>query len=312
MTITAEIKQNVVDALIKDMKQRNSKSQAEYTRYIRNLLDIPFDESAFSIIKKETGRSAIKETSWLKLAFHFGLMRSDWNTAQTTTFNSVQTAMKLCQENGIWQVLCDRCGVGKSYAAKHYAKTHKGSAIYVDCSENPQPADFILALGRQLGIPFTSTYSKMWQETMECLVLIDHPILICDELGDVDDRVITLLKGLYNKADNGANMELGFYGIGADNLRQRLINGRKYNKRSYAEFWSRFDNNITTLNFTNSPTEFTKELREELELIVDANLPVEIADKRQLIIDKCMKTLGVRAVRKEIALQLKINNLNAI
>jgi len=308
MKITPELKQEVVTALERDMIQRGSKSQAEYSRYIKHLLNIPFDTSAFSTIKKVDGRSAIKDTSWLKLAYHFGLMRNDWQTAQTATFNTIQVAMELCQENGIWQVLCDRNGIGKSYAARAYAEAHKDSVIYIDCSQHTTLVSFIAAVGRQVGVPMKRTYSEQWELITDTLILMEKPLLVLDELGDVDDRVITLLKGLYNKADNGGTMELGFYGMGADNLQQRLENGRLYKKRSYAEFWSRFDNQTTALNFKNDPQSYLLELREELEAIIDANLPKEILEQRTFIIKKCLQTMGVRSVKKEIALQLKIYN----
>lgn len=307
MKITPELKQEVVAALERDMTQRGSKSQADYSRYIKHLLNIPFDTSAFSTIKKVDGRNAIKETSWLKLVSHFGLMRNDWQTAKTATFNTIQEALELCQEDGIWQVLCDRAGIGKTYAARAYAEAHKG-VIFLDCTQHKTLVSFISGIGRQVGVPMQRTYTEQWEMITNTIILMDKPLLILDEMGDVDERVLGLLKGLYNKADRGGFLEVGFYGMGADNLQQRLDNGRLYKKPAYAEFWSRIDNNITDLNFGKKPGEFEVEFREELTAIIDANLPKEIADKRAKIIDSCFKTGGVRAVKKQIPLQLKIYN----
>ena len=310
MKITPELKQEVVAALMRDMTQRGSKSQAEYSRYIKHLLNIPFDTAAFSTIKKEDGRNAIKETSWLKLAYHFRLMHNDWQTAQTGTFKTIQTALELCQDSGIWMVLCDRAGIGKTYAARSYAEEHKGSVFYVDCSQHTTPASFIAAVGRQVGVPPQRTLDEQWGEIANVLILIDKPLLILDEMGDVDEKVLGYLKGLYNKADNcSGTLEVGFYGMGADNLKQRLDNGMLYKKRSYAEFWSRFGDNIKKLDFSPIHKEALSEYREELTAIIDANLPKEIAGKRTKIIDTCFKTGGVRAVKKEIALELKIYNV---
>lgn len=313
MEITTQIRTNVVDALMRDMQQRGVASQSQYSKYIHNLLDIPFDKAALSTIKKVEGHKAIRDSSWLKLAKHFNLLgASQWNTAITATYTKIHTALDLCKDNGIWQVLCDGAGLGKSYAAAQYAAQQRGTVIYIDCSDCGSKSDFINEFARLFGLERTSTYNKLWREVVDELLLIDRPLLILDEFGDVAHSVITLLKSLYNRADAGDHMELGCYFIGANNLKKRLENGRKFNKQSYAEFWSRFDNNITSLGFARTKNEYLCELNEEIEAIVDANLPAELADRRTIIVDKCLSTMGVRAVRKEIALQQKIKHLNAI
>ena len=308
MKITPELKQEVVTALERDMKQRESKSQAEYSRYIKNLLNIPFDASAFSTIKKVDGRNAIKETSWLKLVTHFGLVRNDWQTAKTATFNTIQTALELCQQKGLWRILCDRAGIGKTYAAQVYAEEHKGSVIFVDCAQHTTISSFVSAIGRQVGVPTQRTTNAQWEMITDTLILMDKPLLILDEMGDVDEKVLGLLKGLYNKADRRGFLGIGVYGMGADNLKQRLENGRLYKKRSYAETWSRFGDIINTLNFSTIPEESMSEYREELTAIIDANLPKEIADQRTKIINSCFRTGAVRAVKNAIPLQLEIYN----
>ena len=140
------------------------------------------------------------------------------------------------------------------------------------------------------------------------LLLLDSPLLILDEFGDCADIVVTLMKGLYNKANMGDRMALGCYFIGADNLEKKLIDGRRGKKKSYAEFWSRFNEKVTRLNFSKKPLEFEAELAKEIEAIVDANLPESLRDKREDVIRKSLATKGVRAVQKEIAIQRMLVN----
>lgn len=313
MEITAQVKERVVSALLEDMRQRGCKSQNEYAQYIQRLLNISFDKSAMSQIKKPEGRNAIKETSWLKLATHFNVFgEKRWRTAQTGTFVTVTTALNLCKNHGVWQVLCDNAGIGKTYAATKFAEAHKENAIYVDCSQCTSKTEFITEVGRQLGLERTTTYNQLWREAVDQMLLMQNPVLILDEFGDVADSVITLLKGTYNKADRGDFMAMGCYMIGADNLRKRLIDGRKNKRQSYAEFWSRIDNNITNLGFSTKQDVYRQELREEVEQIVALNLPDRLDDKRHEIIDKVMKTNGTRAIRKELAKYTEIKNLNAV
>jgi hypothetical protein len=310
MQITNEIKQRVVNSLVNE-QAKLGKGSNEYAIYIENMLQIPFNKSAYSQIKQPKGYGAIKDITWLKLAKHFNCLHSaGWKTAKTATYIQVQTALDLCREEGLWQVLCDIAGIGKSHAAYEYARQHKGKVIYVDCSDTQSKHDFIAEVARQFGIERTGTYVKLWRDVTDELLLMEKPLLILDEFGDVAESVITLLKGLYNKADMGDRLALGCYFIGADNLKKRLSDGRKYGKQSYAEFWSRFDNKITTLNFNARPDKFQLELRNEIEKIVDINLPAELKDKRETVIEKCLLTGGVRSVRKEIALQRKIKSIS--
>jgi hypothetical protein len=309
MVISNQTKERIVAAMLADMQSRG-KSQNEYAHYISIMLDIPFDKTAMSMIKNADKRNAIRDRSWLKLGNHFNILHtSQWNTAQTNAWISVQAGLDLCRENGIWQMLCDKAGIGKSYAAMEYAVKHKGNVFYIDCSDCQSKTDFILELARQLGLEHNSTYTRLWRNVTDELLLMDKPLLILDEFGDVAQSVITLMKGLYNKANQGDYIAVGCYFIGADNLHQRMMNGRKYNKQSYAEFWSRFDNQINSLNFDARPENFRAQLQREIEAIVQCNLPDSLADVRATIIEKCLRTGGVRSIRKEIALQVKIKEL---
>jgi hypothetical protein len=309
MEITNQIKERVANALVTEQSNLG-KGSNEYAAFISKMLGITFDKSAYSQIKKPAGYRAIKDITWLKLAKHFNcLSTSEWQTAKTNTYIAVQTALDLCKNEGLWQVLCDIAGIGKSHAAFEYAQQHKATVIYVDCSDCMTKNEFIVELARQFGLERTSTYNRLWRDVTDELLLLEKPLLILDEFGDVAEGVITLLKGLYNKADMGDRMALGAYFIGADNLKKRLCDGRKGNRQSYAEFWSRFNNQITSLNFDRRPDGFKKELTSEIEKILDSNLPAEIADKRDTIIEKALSTGGVRSIRKEIALQIKIKSL---
>lgn len=312
MIITNEIKERTASAMIADMTARGFGSQTTYARFIGGQLSTALDTGALSGIFSPDGRSAIADAAWMKLARHFGTLASGcWNKADTGTFLTVTTALDVCQRYGIWQVLCDNAGIGKSYAARYYAERNGQSVIYIDCSQCPSKSEFIRELACRLGVEQTGTYNRLWREATDALLLIDRPLLILDEFGDVPDSVITLLKSLYNKADMGDYMALGLYMIGADNLKQRLITGRKRRRQSYAEFWSRFDNNITSLNFDSKSDIYIRQLRGEVEMIVDANLPAPMATNREEIICKTLKTAGSRAVRKNINIQAVINRISS-
>lgn len=308
MEITPQIKERVVQCLLSDKEQRKFSSFKKHAIYVSQILGIPFDDAAYSQIKSVKGRDGvITNQSWLKLARHYKCLdQSRWNSAETHVYRTVTTALEYCRNGGIWQVLCDNAGMGKSYAALQFVQQHKDSVIYIDCSDCGSKSDFITEVANSLGIPKASTFSKLWRDCVDFMLLMDKPLLILDEFGDVAEGVITLMKGLYNKADLGDRMALGCYFIGADNLRFRLDNGRKRCKQSYAEFWSRFNSQLTTLNIPRVASSYEECLKRDIALIVDTNITSDIAHKRSEIIDNCVKTMGVRSVRKEILKHIAI------
>lgn len=304
MEITEKIKDKVVFNLFQELK-RLGVSQAEFARRVALRHGIKFDKSVLSQIKFEDDRnySVIKDASWLTLARYYRCMEDqDWETVDTRAYLSVQVHLKKCQEFGIWQVLCDRAGIGKSYAAKEYERKNM-NVIYIDCSEYSTKSDFVKHLAGMFGLARTGSIDHLWREVTDEILLLYKPLLILDEFGDCAESVISLMKGLYNKANIGNQMALGCYFIGADNLQKRLEEGRRVSKRSYAEFWSRFNSRITHLNYNKKQSLFEQELRKEIEAIVNANLPEVLKDERDKIVEKCVATNGVRAIRNEIAIQ---------
>lgn len=304
MEITKEIKDKVAELMFIELR-RLGISQAEFARRVALRHGIKFDKSALSQIKFPDDRnySVIKDSSWLTLARYYHCMDDQmWETVDTKAYLSVQAHLRKCQEYGIWQVLCDRAGIGKSYAAREYERENM-NVIYIDCSEYSTKSDFVKHLAGIFGIAKTGGIDHLWREVTDEILLLYKPLLILDEFGDCAEAVISLMKGLYNKANMGNQMALGCYFIGADNLQKRLQEGRRTSKRSYAEFWSRFNSRITHLNYDKKQSLFEQELRKEVEAIVDANLPEELKDKRGGIVEKCVATGGVRAIRNEIAIQ---------
>lgn len=305
MEITKQIKDKVAECLLSEVLKKNV-SQAEFAKIVSLRHGIKFNKAVLPQLKSARYRNyaVIKDSSWLVLARYYGCMGEDnsWETVKTRAFLSVQANLKKCQEYGVWQVLCDRAGIGKSYAAKEYERENY-NVIYVDCSEYPGKSDFVKHVAGMFGLAKTGSIDRLWQQVTDEILLLEKPLFIIDEFGDCAEGIISLMKGLYNKANMGKNMGIGCYFIGADNLQMRLEEGRRTKKRSYAELWSRFNGRITRLNYDKNQKLFEQELRTEIAAIVEANLPEELADQKEGIVEKCLVTNGVRAIRNEIAIQ---------
>lgn len=310
MEVTDLLKEKVVNALFTDMSDRGFLVQSDYAKYIKQLLNIPFDKSALSQIKKEDGRNAIKDSTWMILARHFNLLgESSWQAVQTHVYETMFQYMETCKRYGLWRVVCDHASFGKTFAARQFAAINKKTVVYVKCGDCPSRGDFIRTLSTQLGVVRTSSLQQTWNDTVDALLLLDKPLLILDEFGDVQDSIITLLKSLYNKADMGTHLAIGVLHIGADNLEKRLFDGRRGRRPSYAEYWSRFGEDIKTLNMPNKPEALSDKLRREAELIIDMNLPESLAQYRDEIIDKAVRLRDLRIIREDINIKRDLMSL---
>lgn len=315
MEITKEIKDRVIKALNSEHDKRGI-SWAEFAKVIRLRHNIKFDKTVFPQINRPGNRcnyAAVKDTTWMVLAKYYNVITGEeeqWHTAETYTYVTVHTHLELCKEYGVWQVLCDRAGIGKSYAAQEFARDNK-NVFYIDCSQCPTQTDFISRMASHFGIERKGSFIQQWNEATDELILMDKPLLILDEFGDCRDGIITLMKSLYNKANMGSHMALGCYFIGADNLKEKLISGRTCKKQSYAEFWSRFNGRITNLGYSSSESNFIEELKKDTEAIVDANLTDKLKNERESIINKSLRTKGVRSIQGEFSIKRKIYNEQA-
>ena len=314
MEITTEVKDRVIECLYNE-RERRGVTWTKFASIVSERNAVRFNKSAFSQINKPKrlrNYRVVKDSTWLTLARYYNILEArSWNTAKTKAYITVQAHLEKCREYGIWQMLCDRAGIGKSYAAREFAQKNK-NVFYIDCSEYNTKTDFIVFLAQQFGLDATSrNISRLWRETINELLVLDKPLLILDEFGDCSDKVITLMKSLYNRANMGDYMALGCYFIGADNLEQKLIDGRMRKKPSYAEFWSRVNKRVTRQNYGATVDDFMKELKNSTEAIVDANLTEELKDKRNTIIEKSLVTGGVRSIQNEIAIMKMLKNEQA-
>jgi hypothetical protein len=309
MKVTEELKEMVVQRLLADMQERGYDSNTAYAKYIKNLLDIPFDKTAWSLVKNPERRNALRDTTWIKIAKHFNLLASgSWKVADTHGYRTTTTYMKMCKKHGLWKVLCDHTGFGKTFAAEQFADRNKDSVIYVDCSKRTTKSEFINAFAQQLGIERTGSYSKLWRDITDELLLMEQPLILLDEFGDVSDTVITLMKSLYNAADCGEYIGIGVFHIGADNLQKKLNDGRSHHKQSYAEYWSRFGDDLLTLNFHNPKDKMQADrlLEADAEAILKENLPLSLQEYKDEIKDKAVGKRNLRIIREQIRIKSEL------
>ncbi|MBF1370112.1 MAG: ATP-binding protein, partial [Porphyromonadaceae bacterium] len=58
----------------------------------------------------------------------------EWKVAKTDTYSYITSQLEACQERSLSALLCDIPNIGKTFSARHYARTHK-HVVYIDCSQ---------------------------------------------------------------------------------------------------------------------------------------------------------------------------------
>lgn len=187
---------------------------------------------------KYGGYDVLSDAAWITLARKLELTLlgdKPWNTAETKTFKFVTEQLKACQQFAMSAILCDLAGVGKSYAAKYYAKTNK-LVVYIDCSQVKTKRELVKEIANQFGISTRAKYSDMYADLIYYINSVVNPLIILDEAGDLKYEAFLELKALWNACERTC----GWYLMGADGLKHKIDRMRHKDKVGYAEIFDRF------------------------------------------------------------------------
>ncbi len=193
--------------------------------------------SQYSRLRGGERERVIGDDQWIrigrKLDVSFGKDR--WKAAKTPAYMYIEAQLERCQQNSISRMLVDRTGIGKTFTAQCYARTHK-NAVYVDCSQVKTKTLLIRFIAEEFGLNNKGTYHEVYADLVYYLQVMDKPLIILDEAGDLQRAAFNELKALYNKTKGCC----GFYMMGADGLKKKIENGRKREDVGYAENFDRF------------------------------------------------------------------------
>ena len=157
-----------------------------------------------------------------------------WKTAQTPVYVYITAQLEFCQQNSALAVLCDDAGIGKTYAAEEYARTHK-HAVYVDCSQVKTRQQLVRFTAKSPGVGHTGRYGDVYEDLVFYLRTLP-PLIILDEAGDLNYPAFLELKSLQNRTRECC----GWYMMGADGLRAKIMSGINCKKVGYAEIFDRY------------------------------------------------------------------------
>jgi len=230
MIATIDFKQKVREEML-SARENYQGSDADYAKSLGT------SSSIYSRIKKGEIEKVLADGQWLNIGRILGVsLKSDtWKIAKTTVYQILEESLHFCQQFSKSMVLVDDCGIGKTYCSKHILRTMK-NAFYVDCSQAKTKQQFIRLLAKTVGVDHQGKYADVKANLKYFLNLIETPIIVLDEAGDLHYDAFLELKELWNGTDGSC----AWFMIGADGLRAKIERGIAGKKVGYREIFSRF------------------------------------------------------------------------
>lgn len=204
------------------------------------------NSAQYSRVKNGETERVLSDQNWISLARHLGVNMTnatEWKTAATPVFQFITAQLDLCQSASMSAMLCDLSDIGKTYTAKHYAKTHK-NAVYIDCSQLMRDKSrLIRAIAKSFGVGSTGRLTDVYEDLVYYLKTLPNPMIILDEAGDLNSEAFLEIKALWNATDGMC----GWYMMGADGLKAKMQRAIDNKKVGYTELFSRFGKQYLTV-----------------------------------------------------------------
>lgn len=219
-----------------------------------------------------------------------------WVFVKTETSEYITTQLQYCQRNSEARILVDQTEIGKTETAKLYALNNR-NVFYVDCSQFKSKKEFVRELGRAVGVDVQARVLDVIKDTKYMLSLLENPLVILDEAGDLAYDAWLELKAFWNALEDNC----GWYMMGADGLKAKVDRHIRSKKVGYAEIFSRYGKDYKK-STPADPVELAKYLREEAKKVAMANL-----NDKSKVNEVVNNSKGLRQLKANIR---KANKLN--
>ncbi|MBE9469009.1 MAG: AAA family ATPase [Bacteroidetes bacterium] len=252
LKIVVEIKDN----------EKNYSSAAKYA------VAIGINPAQLSRIKKGDIANVLSDAKWITIARRLAVelgTQTKHITVKTPVFQFITAQLDACKRYSQSGMLCDIADIGKTYAARYYARTHKNS-VYIDSSQCKSKQKFVRNLAKEFGLNNTGRYVDVYADLVYYIKTISQPIAIIDEAGDLDYSAFLELKALWNATECAC----GWYMMGADGLKAKIDGNIGRKKVGYTEIFSRYGSRYQKI--TPEGSEANKEFaKKQTALIAKAN-----------------------------------------
>ncbi len=285
MELTNEIRERIRTAIVADRENYPSDN--------RHSVALGISASVYNAIKKGNYDRQVSEANWICIARRLGVVLKKemaWVAAETPTFLFINEQLTLCQQSSISAILCDMPNIGKTFTARIYAQNHR-HAVYVDCSQVKSKQKLIRHIAKEFGVGNNGRYSDVYADLVGYLRVIDTPLIILDEAGDLQYEAFLELKALWNATERCC----AWYMMGADGLKQKIERAIEGKKVGYTEMLSRYGDTYSRVT-PEDGKEREKFLKAQAMIVAKLNAP-KGTDVRSLV---NLSGGGLRRVYTEI------------
>lgn len=270
-----EYKEKVIESLI---ERFNSKKEFGLTT--KQFVKIyGVDDSIISRLKKGERGSLISDAKILNAGsvLKITLNNRKWNTVNTDVFEAVSKDIMVCKNGGKFMMLCDDCGIGKSYTAKYICNTTPNS-FFLSCKRARTKNKFVRELANAIGLEHARTIDGTLDKVIAVLKSIPQPLVILDDLGYVNDETVIQVLDLLDATEDVC----GWYAIGDDSLEERMDRSIRVKKIGFRALFSRAGKKYVTVTPQNSAKR-VKFYRKLITDVVTANVPEGTVIPKELI-----------------------------
>lgn len=269
--ITTEQKRRIVAAI--------AANRSQYPSDAKHAAALGISASVYNSLKKGQTEKALSEANWISIARRLDVSLRDgvaWRGAKTETWKYITAQLSACQERSLSVILCDLPNIGKTYTARWYVREHQ-NAVYIDCSQVKTKRAMVRKIAKEFGCDVTGKYQDAYEDLVYYLRSMDRPLVILDEAGDLQYEAFLELKALWNATE----MCCGWYMMGADGLRAKIMRNVEGQKVGYAELFSRYGGKYSRVTPEESQ-EREQFLLEQARVVAKVNAP-EGADVAQIV-----------------------------
>ncbi len=228
--ITTDIKNKITEAI--------KANRGNYPSDAKHAASLGVTTSVYSAIKNGQTERVLSDANWISIARKLGVSlrgEMEWKIARTETFDFIMTQLELAQTGSLSGILCDIPNIGKTFTARHYAKTHP-YAVYIDCSQVKTKLKLVRKIAAEFGVNSRGRYSDVYDDLVYYLRSIENPLIILDEAGDLQYEAFLELKALWNATERCC----AWYMMGADGLKEKINRSIECRKVGYTEMLSRY------------------------------------------------------------------------
>lgn len=275
MKLTPEFKKSVLDAMV-----------AQRTNYGGNdsafAKSMGISPSIWSRLQNGETEGMLAETRWLEIGRKLDVnpAKKAWKLAETEVFEAISNDIIFCQAHSKAMIFVDLPEIGKTKTAEYLAKKLK-NCFYIDCSQAKTKQLFIRTLAQTVGIDHSGRFVEVKANIKYYMKMLEKPIIILDEAGDLEYPAFLELKELWNATEGYC----GWYMMGADGLRAKIERGIRGKKVGYREIFSRFSGKFLKI----VPSDQKDRLTFYRKLITDAiTANVEPGTDISELVKKCL------------------------